>query len=209
MLSIFPINKGKICIQNHLHFNPSFIVNQFNSVSHTKCQPSTCINWVCCLCIIQVDYNYWGQWNQTYGNPQQQQYGQYMANGWQVPSYNMYSQTWNQQGFGMEWVIFVLTFQSAKDLQPLFAHARLLLMCVSSGSLSHRAGWAGLGRSPPRPQLPRAQSCPTWATTTWRVIKRSEPSVKPRGFFLSFFFFFKFGQLLWYKKAEALFTKPL
>ncbi|CAG04722.1 unnamed protein product [Tetraodon nigroviridis] len=49
----------------------------------------------------QVEYNYWGQWNQTYGNPQQQ-YGQYMANGWQVPSYNMYGQTWNQQGYGME-----------------------------------------------------------------------------------------------------------
>ncbi|TNM99739.1 hypothetical protein fugu_012772 [Takifugu bimaculatus] len=55
----------------------------------------------------QVEYNYWGQWNQPYGNPQQQQqqqqqYGQYMTNGWQVPSYNMYGQTWNQQGFGME-----------------------------------------------------------------------------------------------------------
>lgn len=51
---------------------------------------------------MQVEYNYWGQWNQTYGNPQQQQYGQYVTNGWQVPSYNMYGQTWNQQGFGME-----------------------------------------------------------------------------------------------------------
>uniref|UniRef100_A0A672GTP7 Nucleolysin TIAR n=1 Tax=Salarias fasciatus TaxID=181472 RepID=A0A672GTP7_SALFA len=50
----------------------------------------------------QVEYSQWGQqWNQVYGNPQQQ-YGQYVTNGWQVPSYNMYSQTWNQQGFGVE-----------------------------------------------------------------------------------------------------------
>uniref|UniRef100_A0A667YBE0 Nucleolysin TIAR n=1 Tax=Myripristis murdjan TaxID=586833 RepID=A0A667YBE0_9TELE len=49
----------------------------------------------------QVDYGQWGQWNQVYGNPQQQ-YGQYVTNGWQVPSYSMYGQTWNQQGFGVE-----------------------------------------------------------------------------------------------------------
>uniref|UniRef100_A0A8C5I3D1 RRM domain-containing protein n=1 Tax=Gouania willdenowi TaxID=441366 RepID=A0A8C5I3D1_GOUWI len=49
----------------------------------------------------QVEYGQWGQWNQVYGNPQQQ-YGQYVTNGWQVPSYNMYGQTWNQQGFGVE-----------------------------------------------------------------------------------------------------------
>uniref|UniRef100_A0A7N6FA49 RRM domain-containing protein n=1 Tax=Anabas testudineus TaxID=64144 RepID=A0A7N6FA49_ANATE len=49
----------------------------------------------------QVEYSQWGQWNQVYGNPQQQ-YGQYVANGWQVPSYSMYGQTWNQQGFGVE-----------------------------------------------------------------------------------------------------------
>uniref|UniRef100_A0A673AQ73 Nucleolysin TIAR n=1 Tax=Sphaeramia orbicularis TaxID=375764 RepID=A0A673AQ73_9TELE len=55
----------------------------------------------------QVDFGQWGQWSQVYGNPQQQQqqqqqqqYGQYVTNGWQVPSYSMYSQTWNQQGFG-------------------------------------------------------------------------------------------------------------
>ncbi|XP_019358459.1 PREDICTED: nucleolysin TIAR isoform X4 [Gavialis gangeticus] len=48
----------------------------------------------------QVDYSQWGQWSQVYGNPQQ--YGQYMANGWQVPSYGMYSQAWNQQGFGVD-----------------------------------------------------------------------------------------------------------
>jgi len=47
-----------------------------------------------------VDYSQWGQWSQVYGNPQQ--YGQYMANGWQVPSYGMYGQAWNQQGFGVE-----------------------------------------------------------------------------------------------------------
>uniref|UniRef100_A0A667Y350 Nucleolysin TIAR n=1 Tax=Myripristis murdjan TaxID=586833 RepID=A0A667Y350_9TELE len=49
----------------------------------------------------QVDYGQWGQWNQVYGNPQQQ-YGQYVTNGWQVPSYSMYGQTWNQQGFGVD-----------------------------------------------------------------------------------------------------------
>ncbi|XP_007252311.2 nucleolysin TIAR isoform X1 [Astyanax mexicanus] len=49
----------------------------------------------------QVDYGQWGHWNQVYGNPQQ--YGQYMTtNGWQLPSYGMYGQTWNQQGFGVE-----------------------------------------------------------------------------------------------------------
>ncbi|XP_053730992.1 nucleolysin TIAR [Synchiropus splendidus] len=60
----------------------------------------------------QVDYCQWGHWNQVYGSPQQQQpqqqqqqqqFGQqYLTNGWQVPSYNMYGQTWNQQGFGVE-----------------------------------------------------------------------------------------------------------
>uniref|UniRef100_A0A665TKZ2 TIA1 cytotoxic granule-associated RNA binding protein-like 1 n=1 Tax=Echeneis naucrates TaxID=173247 RepID=A0A665TKZ2_ECHNA len=49
----------------------------------------------------QVEYSQWGQWNQVYGSPQQQ-YGQYVANGWQVPSYSMYGQTWNQQGFGSQ-----------------------------------------------------------------------------------------------------------
>lgn len=83
--------------------------------------------------------------------------------------------------------LFCAHFSSCKRPSASLAHVRPLLMCVSSGSLSHRAGWAGLGRSPPRPQLPRAQSCPTWATTIWRVIKHSEPSVKPRGFFFSFF----------------------
>nr|XP_057919867.1 nucleolysin TIAR isoform X2 [Doryrhamphus excisus] len=56
----------------------------------------------------QVEYGQWGQWNQMYGSTQQQgqqqqQYGQqYVTNGWQVPSYNMYGQSWNQQGFGVE-----------------------------------------------------------------------------------------------------------
>ncbi|XP_054655385.1 nucleolysin TIAR isoform X2 [Dunckerocampus dactyliophorus] len=54
----------------------------------------------------QVEYGQWGQWNQLYGNTQQQQqqqYGQqYVTNGWQVPSYSMYGQSWNQQGFGVE-----------------------------------------------------------------------------------------------------------
>uniref|UniRef100_A0A8C8DNL6 TIA1 cytotoxic granule-associated RNA binding protein-like 1 n=1 Tax=Oryzias sinensis TaxID=183150 RepID=A0A8C8DNL6_9TELE len=51
----------------------------------------------------QFEYSQWGQWNQVYGNPQQQQqYGQYVSDGWQVPSYNMYGQTWSQQGFGTE-----------------------------------------------------------------------------------------------------------
>uniref|UniRef100_A0A8C6Q7M3 Nucleolysin TIAR n=1 Tax=Nothobranchius furzeri TaxID=105023 RepID=A0A8C6Q7M3_NOTFU len=46
----------------------------------------------------QVDYSPWRQWNQVYGSPQQP----YVTNGWQVPSYNMYGQTWNQQGFGAD-----------------------------------------------------------------------------------------------------------
>uniref|UniRef100_A0A671NLT7 Nucleolysin TIAR-like n=1 Tax=Sinocyclocheilus anshuiensis TaxID=1608454 RepID=A0A671NLT7_9TELE len=47
-----------------------------------------------------IPYGQWGHWNQMYGNPQQ--YGQYMTDGWQVPSYGMYGQAWNQQGFGVE-----------------------------------------------------------------------------------------------------------
>ncbi|XP_077093131.1 nucleolysin TIAR isoform X1 [Siphateles boraxobius] len=47
-----------------------------------------------------MEYGQWGHWNQMYSNPQQ--YGQYVTNGWQVPSYGMYGQTWNQQGFGVE-----------------------------------------------------------------------------------------------------------
>ncbi|XP_078812153.1 cytotoxic granule associated RNA binding protein TIA1 isoform X3 [Oryzias latipes] len=39
-------------------------------------------------------YNQWGQW---YGNTQQ--IGQYVPNGWQVPSYGVYGQTWDQQGY--------------------------------------------------------------------------------------------------------------
>nr|XP_049592478.1 nucleolysin TIAR isoform X2 [Syngnathus scovelli] len=50
----------------------------------------------------QVEYGQWGQWNQLYGSPQQQYGQQYVSNGWQVPSYNMYGQSWNQQGFGVE-----------------------------------------------------------------------------------------------------------
>uniref|UniRef100_I3JVP6 Nucleolysin TIAR n=1 Tax=Oreochromis niloticus TaxID=8128 RepID=I3JVP6_ORENI len=67
----------------------------------------------------QVDYSQWGQWNQVYGNPQQQQqqqqqqqYGQYVTNGWQMPSYNMYGQTWNQQGFGVDSEVCNLKSQS-------------------------------------------------------------------------------------------------
>lgn len=58
------------------------------------------------MSVPQFEYNQWGQWNQVYGNPQQQQqqqqYGQYVTDGWQVPSYNMYGQSWSQQGFGTE-----------------------------------------------------------------------------------------------------------
>ncbi|CAG5867688.1 unnamed protein product, partial [Menidia menidia] len=39
-------------------------------------------------------YSQWGQW---YGNTQQ--IGQYVPNGWQVPSYGVYGQTWDQQGY--------------------------------------------------------------------------------------------------------------
>ncbi|XP_017582142.1 PREDICTED: nucleolysin TIA-1, partial [Corvus brachyrhynchos] len=39
----------------------------------------------------------YGQWGQWYGGAQ---LGQYVPNGWQVPTYGVYSQAWNQQGFG-------------------------------------------------------------------------------------------------------------
>uniref|UniRef100_A0A3Q2NS92 Nucleolysin TIAR n=1 Tax=Fundulus heteroclitus TaxID=8078 RepID=A0A3Q2NS92_FUNHE len=39
-------------------------------------------------------YNQWGQW---YSNTQQ--IGQYVPNGWQVPSYGVYGQAWDQQGY--------------------------------------------------------------------------------------------------------------
>uniref|UniRef100_A0A8C4DFR4 RRM domain-containing protein n=1 Tax=Dicentrarchus labrax TaxID=13489 RepID=A0A8C4DFR4_DICLA len=39
-------------------------------------------------------YSQWGQW---YSNTQQ--IGQYVPNGWQVPSYGVYGQTWDQQGY--------------------------------------------------------------------------------------------------------------
>ncbi|XP_046871424.1 nucleolysin TIA-1-like isoform X1 [Hypomesus transpacificus] len=39
----------------------------------------------------------YGQWGQWYGNAQQ--IGQYVPNGWQVPTYGVYGQAWNQQGF--------------------------------------------------------------------------------------------------------------
>ena len=42
-------------------------------------------------------YSQWGQW---YSNTQQ--IGQYVPNGWQVPSYGVYGQTWDQQGY--KWV---------------------------------------------------------------------------------------------------------
>ncbi|XP_066062348.1 cytotoxic granule associated RNA binding protein TIA1 isoform X1 [Chamaea fasciata] len=39
----------------------------------------------------------YGQWGQWYGGAQ---LGQYVPNGWQVPTYGVYGQAWNQQGFG-------------------------------------------------------------------------------------------------------------
>ncbi|NWS83243.1 TIA1 protein, partial [Toxostoma redivivum] len=38
----------------------------------------------------------YGQWGQWYGGAQ---LGQYVPNGWQVPTYGVYGQAWNQQGF--------------------------------------------------------------------------------------------------------------
>lgn len=40
---------------------------------------------------------HYGQWGQWYGNTQQ--IGQYVPNGWQVPSYGVYGQAWDQQGY--------------------------------------------------------------------------------------------------------------
>ncbi|XP_041321864.1 nucleolysin TIA-1 isoform X2 [Pyrgilauda ruficollis] len=39
----------------------------------------------------------YGQWAQWYGGAQ---LGQYVPNGWQVPTYGVYGQAWSQQGFG-------------------------------------------------------------------------------------------------------------
>ncbi|XP_075961158.1 cytotoxic granule associated RNA binding protein TIA1-like isoform X1 [Anarhichas minor] len=39
----------------------------------------------------------YGQWGQWYGNGPQ--ISQYVPNGWQVPTYGVYGQAWNQQGF--------------------------------------------------------------------------------------------------------------
>lgn len=39
----------------------------------------------------------YGQWGQWYGNGHQ--IGQYVPNGWQVPTYGVYGPAWNQQGF--------------------------------------------------------------------------------------------------------------
>lgn len=36
----------------------------------------------------------YGQWGQSYGNGQQM--GQYVPNGWQMPTYGVYGQAWNQ-----------------------------------------------------------------------------------------------------------------
>lgn len=40
---------------------------------------------------------HYGQWGQWYGNGHQ--IGQYVPNGWQVPTYGVYGHAWNQQGF--------------------------------------------------------------------------------------------------------------
>ncbi|KAM4883437.1 cytotoxic granule associated RNA binding protein TIA1 isoform 3-T3 [Sylvia borin] len=39
----------------------------------------------------------YGQWGQWYSGAQ---LGQYVPNGWQLPTYGVYGQAWNQQGFG-------------------------------------------------------------------------------------------------------------
>ncbi|XP_059921487.1 cytotoxic granule associated RNA binding protein TIA1-like isoform X2 [Gadus macrocephalus] len=39
----------------------------------------------------------YGQWGQWYGNGPQ--ISQYVPNGWQMPTYGVYGQAWNQQGF--------------------------------------------------------------------------------------------------------------
>ncbi|XP_062376076.1 nucleolysin TIAR isoform X2 [Sardina pilchardus] len=94
--------------------------------------------------VQQMDYSQWGQWNQVYGNPQQQQqqYGQYMTNGWQMPSYGMYGgQTWNQQGFGMEDSILA----AAQNMSSP--------MCSPPSRQSQSPGWmGGFGTQPSQPQ---------------------------------------------------------
>lgn len=105
-------------------------------------------------------YSHWGQW---YSNTQQ--IGQYVPNGWQVPSYGVYGQTWDQQGY--KWVTDDL---GSLDLQQFLglmfpAHAfaerwqlpsvsvlrwasvwHSLSASVASFSQLHAgAGWTGVG----------------------------------------------------------------
>lgn len=165
----------------------------------------------------QVEYSQWGHqtWgNQVYGNPQQQ-YGQYVANGWQVPSYNMYGQTWNQQGFGVEWVHSVLCVTTLSHItgpvSECLCHTNGVFLDVFVGSLSRQPGWEGLALRPPRLQPHPVQSCLTWPTTAWPVTKHSELSVKEGDYFFhlvrtrSIHLVSCGGR----RKAGATFTKPL
>lgn len=90
---------------------PSWLVNSC-SVSSFDCESLTLLlvlcrrNMIFCLlkyaCVCQQNtvsfaaqpYSQWGQW---YSNTQQ--IGQYVPNGWQMPSYGVYGQTWDQQGY--------------------------------------------------------------------------------------------------------------
>lgn len=68
-----------------------------------------------------------------------------MANGWQVPSYNMYGQTWNQQGYGMEWVFSFLISEIPFSLQnsslAFTQFLTTLTLCFLRQSQS--SGWMG------------------------------------------------------------------
>ncbi len=99
----------------------------------------------------QMEYGQWGHWNQMYGNPQQ--YGQYMTNGWQVPSYGMYGQTWNQQGFGVEWVFMYFCMCNVSCCTYAEFVGMFTPRFVVPDNHSPRPGWEVLGRNPLRLRL--------------------------------------------------------
>lgn len=68
---------GSICCPKP-YLNHSLLALQQNKMGFPAAQP----------------YGQWGQW---YGNGPQ--ISQYVPNGWQVPTYGVYGQAWNQQGF--------------------------------------------------------------------------------------------------------------
>ncbi|XP_055009685.1 cytotoxic granule associated RNA binding protein TIA1-like isoform X1 [Boleophthalmus pectinirostris] len=59
--------------------------------------PQVCIMLHACELVGFFAAQPYGQWSQWYGNTQQ--IGQYVPNGWQMPSFGVYGQSWDQQGY--------------------------------------------------------------------------------------------------------------